>query len=104
MATTKQVKPTGKKPPNAGKGRTKGSLNKTTTALKDAILLAATQVGMDGSGKDGLTGYLKQVARTDRKAFSSLLGRVLPLQVVGPGGGPVVARIELVPLRANGKG
>jgi hypothetical protein len=86
-----KVKPaTEKKPPNAGKGRPKGSANKTTTALKEAILKAAEDVGMDGKGKEGLVGYLKRVASQDVKAFSALLGKVLPLQVTGEGGGPVV--------------
>lgn len=82
--------PSAKKPPNAGKGRPKGSANKTTAALKEAILQAAEAVGVDGKGKEGLIGYLKRVATQDVKAFASLLGKVLPLQVTGEGGGPVV--------------
>lgn len=76
-------------PPNAGKGRKKGVPNKTTATLKEAILLAAEQVGQDGNGKDGLVGYLRTVAATDVKAFSSLLGKVLPMQVTGEDGGPL---------------
>lgn len=82
--TSKELKPT-RKPPNAGKGRRKGALNKTTAVLKDAILLAAEQSGQDKKGRGGLTGYLKRVADDDVKAFAGLLGRVLPLQVQGPG-------------------
>jgi hypothetical protein len=66
-----------------GPGRPKGVPNKTTTALKEAILAAATQHGEDDQGKDGLVGYLRKVAREDVKAFSGLLGRVLPLTVAG---------------------
>jgi hypothetical protein len=66
-------------------GRPKGTLNKTTTALKDAILLAAAQVGEDGAGKDDLTGYLRGLAKTEPKAFAGLLGRVLPMTVQGAG-------------------
>ena len=87
---SKELKATGKKPPNAGKGRPKGSANKTTAALKEAILEAAKLVGQDGKGKEGLVGYLKRVATQDVKAFSALLGKVLPLQVTGDGGGPVI--------------
>lgn len=72
-----------------GAGRPKGSVNKTTTALKEAILLAAEETGEDGAGKDGLIGYLRKVAKEDIKAFASLLGKVLPLQVGGIDGGPV---------------
>jgi len=69
------------KSPNK-RGRPKGSQNKTTTLLKDAILLAAEKTGLDQKGKDGLTGYLQFLAKEEPKAFSQLLGRVLPLQVV----------------------
>jgi hypothetical protein len=88
-------------PPNAGKGRPKGAVNKTTAVLKDAILMAAEESGQDGKGKGGLKGYLKRVADEDVKAFTSLLGRVLPLQVTGEGGGPVetVTKVELVALK-----
>lgn len=77
MAEPKQGANTG----NRGKGRPKGSPNKTTTALKEAILIAATTHGEDGAGAGGLSGYLLKVAREDIKAFSGLLGRVLPLDV-----------------------
>lgn len=73
-------------PGGPGPGRPKGVPNKTTTALKEAILLAAENVGSDGKGKGGLTGYLEKLATEDAKAFSTLLGKVLPLQVTGPDG------------------
>lgn len=81
-------------PPAAGRGRKHGELNKTTKTLKEAILLAAEKVGNDGQGKDGLTGYLEHVASTDVKAFSALLGKVLPMQVTGHDGGALVVRWE----------
>ena len=59
--------------------------NKTTTALKEAILLAAAEHGEDDEGTDGLKGYLRKIAREDVKAMSGLLGRVLPLQINGAG-------------------
>jgi hypothetical protein len=79
----------------AGPGRPKGQANKTTTALKEAILAAAEAHGEDDQGKDGLQGYLRKVAREDVKAFSGLLGKVLPLTVAGDKGSPleVVVRI-----------
>lgn len=81
-------------PPAAGRGRKHGELNKTTKTLKEAILLAAEKVGNDGKGKDGLTGYLVHVASTDVKAFSALLGKVLPMQVTGEDGGPLTVTIK----------
>lgn len=79
-------------------GRAKGTPNKTTAVLKEAIILAAQQIGEDTQGKDGLVGYLRMVAVEDVKAFSALLGKVLPLQVTGDGGGPLraITRIEIV--------
>jgi len=66
----------------AGPGRPKGVPNKTTALLKDAILQAAEQAG----GGD-LSAYLTVQARENPNAFLSLLGKVLPLQVTGEGGG-----------------
>jgi hypothetical protein len=75
----------GSEKPNRGRGRPPGTPNKTTATLKEAILLAAETVGKDGKGDRGLQGYLETLAMLDPKAFSALLGKVLPLQVVGSG-------------------
>ena len=58
----------------AGPGRPKGSLNKTTTQLKEAILGALEAAG----GKEGSVGYLRRLAIENSSAFASLLGKVLP--------------------------
>ena len=79
---------------NAGKGRPKGSPNKTTALLKDAILKAAEQAG----GRAGLVGYLETQALENPGPFMSLLGKVLPMQIVGDPDNPVITRIELVPV------
>lgn len=86
----------GRKPgaPKTG-GRKRGTPNKTTATLKEAIIAAAEAVGEDGSGAGGLTGYLKHVAATDVKAFATLLGKVLPMQLTGDGDGPL--RIIVAP-------
>lgn len=65
--------------------------NKTTVALKDAILKAAEEVGSNGKGAGGLKGYLKTVALGDVKAFAGLLGRVLPVEqrIGDPDGKPL---------------
>jgi hypothetical protein len=62
-------------------GRQKGTPNKTTALLKDAILRAADDAG----GKDGLIGYLTEQAKDNPTAFLTLLGKVLPMQVEGTG-------------------
>ena len=69
-----------------GPGRPKGLQNKTTTLLKDAILQAAENAG----GKAGLIGYLQKQAGENPSAFMPLLGKVLPMQLTGDGGGPRV--------------
>jgi len=58
----------------AGAGRPLGSLNKTTTQLKEAILGALEAAG----GKEGSVGYLRRLAIENSSAFASLLGKVLP--------------------------
>lgn len=75
-------------------GRKKGTPNKTTALLKDAILQAATKAGE----KDGLVGYLTIQAKANPGPFMALLGKVLPMQIVGDPDNPLrmVTRIELV--------
>lgn len=63
--------------PPKSPGRPKGSPNKTTALLKDAILLAAEQAG----DKEGMIGYLKKQASDNPTAFMGLLGKVLPMQI-----------------------
>ncbi len=79
-----------KKPPAAGKGRPKGTPNKTTALLKDAILKAAERAG----GKEGMIGYLTQQAEDNPGPFMSLLGKVLPMQVTGEDGGAIQVVIK----------
>lgn len=71
-------------------GRAKGTPNKTTALLKDAILKAAGDAG----GPDGLVGYLTLQATLNPGPFMSLLGKVLPMQVSGDPDNPLVVRIE----------
>ena len=66
---------------NAGKGRPKGSPNKENKMLREMILQALDRNG----GVD----YLADQAIQNPKAFLSLLGRVLPMQVTGEGGGAI---------------
>jgi len=69
----------------AGPGRGKGTPNRTTALLKDAILLAVKAAG----GKGGMVGYLTLQAMENPGPFMALLGKVLPTQMTGPDDGPV---------------
>ena len=72
-------------------GRKKGTPNKTTALLKDAILAAAELAG----DKHGMVGYLEKQARDNPQSFLPLLGRVLPMQVSGDPDNPLVTKIEI---------
>ncbi len=74
-------------------GRKKGTPNKITALLRDAILKAATDAG-DGD----LSAYLLKQANGNPTAFLGLLGKVLPMQVGGDRDNPVemIHKIERV--------
>ena len=55
-------------------GKPKGTLNRVTRDLKQAILAAGERAG----GAEGLTGYLTRLAQDNSSAFASLLGKCLP--------------------------
>jgi hypothetical protein len=76
-------------------GRSKGTPNKTTALLKEAIIRAAETVGEDMQGKGKLTGYCRFLAKTEPKAFAQLLGKVLPMQVTGEDGGALKAEVQI---------
>jgi hypothetical protein len=71
-------------------GRKKGTPNKTTAALKDAILTAAEEA-LPG----GKVGYLKWLAKNNSGAFASLLGKVLPTTLVGEPESPIHHEVDL---------
>ncbi len=94
MATISKIVKSAVRPPNAGKGRKKGVPNKFTGALKEMILEALKQAG-------GVE-YLTKRADDNPAAFLTLVGKVLPLQLTGEGGGAVkVERIERVLIQPN---
>jgi len=70
-------------------GKPKGAVNKNTAQLKDMILKA-----LDGAG--GVE-YLERRANDPRTAaaFLGLVGKVLPMQVTGDGGGPIGLNINV---------
>ncbi len=74
-------------------GRVAGVPNKSTRALKEAIVLAAEQ-SVHSETKD-LVGYVKYLADKKPEIFASLLCRLLPLQVRAKAGEIPVNRINI---------
>ena len=67
-------------------GREKGTPNKMTRLLKEAIPEALERLGSDGKGKDGIVGFLMVAARKETAAYLRLLDRLLPYQITGHDG------------------
>lgn len=73
----------GKRP---GAGRKKGVPNKTTQAAKDAIAQAAADLG----GAVRLVAWAREDAKNEQIFWGQIYPKLLPLQVSGEGGGPLV--------------
>ena len=66
-------------------GRKKGSVNKTTAAAKDAIAIAAEELG----GAERLVAWAKEDAQNERLFWGTIYPKLLPLQVTGDAKNPV---------------
>jgi hypothetical protein len=64
-----------------GHGRRRGSVNKANRDLKNGLLTAAINLGRDGKGAGGLVGYCEFLGALHPKAFSMLLGKLLPMNL-----------------------
>lgn len=64
-------------------GKPKGALSKTTKTAKEAIALAAENLG----GADRLVKWAKEDPLNERAFWSSIYPKLLPLQVTGEDGG-----------------
>lgn len=71
-----------------GPGRPKGVPNKNTKAAKDAIAEAAEALG----GAQRLVDWAKEDPANERVFWGTIYPKLLPLQVTGEGGGPVLIR------------
>lgn len=69
------------KPPRAGMGRPKGSVNKKTAQVKEALQAVYAEKGGDTA--------LLAWAQKNPTEFYKLWGRMLPQEVSGPEGGPI---------------
>lgn len=91
---TKEVKETVEKPKRvfpggAGPGRPKGIPNKLTTSAKEAIAQAAEALG----GPTRLVAWAQEDPINERAFWTSIYPKLLPLQVVGEGDGPLQVHI-----------
>jgi hypothetical protein len=66
-------------------GRPKGTPNKTTAAVKDMIIKALDKAG----GHE----YLLRQSEANPGPFMALVGKVLPLQLTGDAGAPIVLQL-----------
>jgi len=92
--TPGKVPGSAKRPQPKG-GSRKGIPNKVTKELKDMILGALDKAGGEA--------YLQEQATENPKAFLSLLGRVLPMQVTGDANAPLVVKVMTVTTEAEQK-
>lgn len=66
-------------------GRVKGTPNKLTVSIKDAVENAFTELG-------GMS-YLVHVGRTDPRTFCALLSKLLPTKLANADGSPLLAAL-----------
>lgn len=102
MPEAELMPPIRKKRSNTGQfvkgndGRPKGSPNKITVTVKEAIAQAFDEVG----GVD----YLKNIAMTEPAVFCTLLGKLLPMQLENAGGDELIIKIEYESKMSDGEG
>jgi len=81
-------------------GRTKGTPNKMTQTAKEAIALAAEQLG----GAERLVAWAQEEPQNERVFWGTIYPKLLPLQVTGEDGGPVqIAEIRRIVVDAPKK-
>jgi hypothetical protein len=70
-------------------GRAKGTKNKVTVQMKEAILMAAELEGSDRKGTGGLVGFMRKLSRRNVVVYGRLLEKLLPYQLTGKDGSPM---------------
>ena len=70
-------------------GRTKGTPNKMTQTAKEAIAIAAEQLG----GANRLVAWAKENPLNERVFWGTIYPKLLPLQVTGDDGGLLTVEI-----------
>lgn len=82
---------------NRGKGRPKGTPNKLTAGVKEAIEAAAQ--GLGGSAR--LEAWAREAPENEKAFWTAIYPKLLPLQVTGAGGStPVALTWHVQPVKA----
>lgn len=74
------------KPPNAGKGRPKGAVNRVSASAKEALMQAYNELG----GVQGMVTWARK--KENRANFYFIWSKLLPHEVRGPSG-PIEVRV-----------
>lgn len=82
---------------NAGKGRPKGSPNKTTALAKDAINMAADKLG----GVDRLVAWAKEDPQNERAFWATIYPKLIPVALSGDPDNPIKHVIERIVVDPN---
>lgn len=70
-------------------GRKKGTPNKVTVTVKEAVLGAFNDIG----GREALAAWGRKAA--NRKAFYAVAAKLIPHEIVGAGGGSLLGGAEV---------
>lgn len=94
MSAEKLLPPVGKTSNLNRAGRKPGVPNKMNGQIKDMILGALERAGGEK--------YLARQANENPAAFMTLVGKVLPLQLTGEGGGAISHSLKVEFVRSDG--
>jgi hypothetical protein len=61
--------------------RPRGSRNRIPTSVKQALVRAGENIGLDGAGLNGLDGFFERIGRLNEVALGTMISRTLPLEV-----------------------
>lgn len=82
---------------NAGKGRPKGAVNKTTKAAKEAIAEAAEGLG----GASRLIAWAREDEKNERVFWGTIYPKLIPVTLAGDEDNPLklITQVQLVALK-----
>ena len=81
----------------AGPGRPKGLLNRTTRAAKEAIALAADELG----GAERMVAWVKEDPKNEHSFWTTIYPKLIPIDTNINGNLNLVSKVERTIIRAN---